>query len=193
MRYALCALFAALTAVLSPFSIPLPGGEVPLSLSVAAVFLAGGLLPARLAAFSQIVYLLLGLAGAPVFAGFKAGPAGLFGPTGGYLWAYPLMAALIALIPRKTPVWMGLGMLASLLPCYALGSFWLGASTGIGFARALAAGVLPFVAADVIKAAVCSAGAHYIRRALGARLSLLAAPGKQGKTAARKKTLHRKL
>ena len=96
----LCALFAALTAVCAQISIPLPGG-VPLSLSVAAVYLTGLLLAPGWAAASQVVYLLLGAFGMPVYAGFSSGMGVLFGPTGGYLFVYPLMALAVSLGVRR--------------------------------------------------------------------------------------------
>ena len=96
----LCALFAALTAVCAQISIPLPGG-VPLSLSVAAVYSTGLLLAPGWAAASQVVYLLLGAFGMPVYAGFSSGMGVLFGPTGGYLFVYPLMALAVSLGVRR--------------------------------------------------------------------------------------------
>ena len=89
-------LFAALLAVFSQISIPLPFSPVPLSLGVLAVFLIGGLLPPRLVLGSVLAYLAMGVVGIPVFAGFLAGPGRLLGPTGGYLVAYPLMALLVS-------------------------------------------------------------------------------------------------
>ena len=67
----LCALFAALTAVLSQIAIPL--APVPVNLATFAVFLAGGLLGGKLGALSQAVYVLLGAFGLPVFAGMTGG------------------------------------------------------------------------------------------------------------------------
>ena len=69
---ALCAFFAALTAVLSQISIPLQ--PVPVNLATLSVCLAGGVLGAGPAAVSQGIYLLLGLVGLPVFAGMSGGP-----------------------------------------------------------------------------------------------------------------------
>jgi len=122
--------------------------------------LCGGLLSPRSAFLSQLVYLLLGLAGAPVFSGFGGGPAKLLGPTGGYLIAYPLMALLIALILNKTgrrsiPLTTA-AMLAGLVVCYALGTVWLAASTGRTLTEALLAGAVPFAGFDAAKAVFCA-------------------------------------
>jgi biotin transport system substrate-specific component len=91
------ALMAALAAVGAQIAIPLPFSPVPFTLQVPAVILSGLLLGSRHGALSQIVYLLLGAAGAPVFAQFSGGFAHLVGPTGGYLLSYPLAAAVAGL------------------------------------------------------------------------------------------------
>ena len=169
----LTAFFAALTCVLSVISIPIPISPVPLSLSLAAIFLAGALLPKNQAAVAQIVYILLGVIGLPVFSKMQAGPGVLAGPTGGYLIAYPIMAYLIALIIEKTgkrnfSVYV-LSMVCSLVVCYTLGTFWLSAVAHLSFEAALAAGVLPFAVLDVVKAILASLLALALYRALSKR------------------------
>lgn len=77
---AYCALFAALTAVCSQIQIPLP--LIPINLAIFTVVLCGGLLRPVCALLAVGVYVLLGLVGIPVFAGFKAGVGTLFGNTG---------------------------------------------------------------------------------------------------------------
>lgn len=88
--YSLCvtALFAAILAVLSPLSIPLPFTPVPLSLGTFAVYLAAAAGGVRWGTLSVAVYLLLGAVGIPVFAGYSGGLQVLVGPTGGYLIGY---------------------------------------------------------------------------------------------------------
>ena len=80
---AIMAFFAALTAICSQIQIPLP--YIPINLALFSVHLCGILLGSKRAVLSQSVYLLLGLIGLPVFAGFKGGPGVLFGNTGGYI------------------------------------------------------------------------------------------------------------
>ena len=94
-----CALLSALLAVCAQLQLPLPG--VPVSLALFAVHLGGMLLGARRAFFASLAYLLLGLCGLPVFSGFASGPAALIGPTGGFLLAYPLCAALTGALSRR--------------------------------------------------------------------------------------------
>lgn len=76
------ALFAALTAVGAFIKIPLP--YVPITLQVFFCLLAAVLLGSRLAAASQLVYILIGLSGIPVFT-MGGGPAYVLQPTFGYL------------------------------------------------------------------------------------------------------------
>src|SRR5256885_16857950 len=88
---ALSATFAALISVASPVSIPLgPITQVPITLQVFFVYLAGALLGARYGALSMVIYLVLGAVGIPVFSGPSSGPAVLFGFSGGYLVAFPV-------------------------------------------------------------------------------------------------------
>ena len=96
----LAGLMAGLTAVLSYLRTPLPFTPVPITGQTLGVMLSGLLLGPRWGFAAQLAYLLLGLAGAPVFAGGSAGPAPLLGPTGGFLLSYPLAAGLTGLLVR---------------------------------------------------------------------------------------------
>ena len=153
------ALMAALTAVGAQISIPLPFTPVPFTLQVPMVVLSGLLLGARYGALSQVVYLLLGAIGLPVFAKFTAGLGYMLGPTGGYLVSYPFAAAIAGLAAgavahaargRAVASGTALGLLA-LLVIYALGATWLAVQSNLTPGAALAAGVLPFVPFDVVK------------------------------------------
>lgn len=147
-----CALFAALTAAASQLSIPV--GPVPINLATLSVFLAGGVLGARYAAVSQTVYLMIGAAGLPVFANFRAGVATLAGPTGGYLIGYVAAAWLIGLLcsrfGRKPAKLAGI-LCAGLALCYLLGTAWFMFVTKSGLWSAMTLCVLPFLIGDAVK------------------------------------------
>ncbi len=98
------ALFAALTAAVSPIKIPLGFTPVPITLQTLMVLLSGALLGANLGALSQFLYVLVGALGLPVFAGGSSGFGALFGPTGGYLISYPIAAYVVGLIKEKEGV-----------------------------------------------------------------------------------------
>lgn len=147
----LCALLAALMVICSQLVIPLP--MVPLSLSLLAVLLAGALLGPRLGAAAMAVYALLGLVGVPVFASFGAGPGVLFGKTGGYILGYIPAAFLTGLLMRKGGGYWPtcLAMTAGTLGCYAFGTAWFMAVTGLGLWASLGYCVLPFLPGDAAK------------------------------------------
>jgi biotin transport system substrate-specific component len=156
--------FALLTAVGAKISVPLPGTPVPVTLQTFFVTLAGALIGARLAAASQLTYLAAGVAGVPVFA-FGAGIGHLFGPTGGYLLAFPLGAAVVGRLcgdNRASAVRIAGACTAGTLLILALGVAQLSVLTG-DFGRAVRLGALPFLLGDVIKIALATIVAWRVR------------------------------
>lgn len=150
----LCALFAALTAVCSMISIPLPFTPVPINLATLSVFLAGGLLGSRDGAISQGVYVVLGAVGLPVFHSFTGGFGILTGPTGGYIIGYVAAAWLTGLLTEKLGhrfIKNVFSMIAGLAACYTLGTFWFMYITSTGLAAALMMCVVPFLIGDAVK------------------------------------------
>ena len=157
-QVAVCAVFAALTAVLSQLSVPI--GPVPINLATFSVFLAGGILGASGGLLSQLVYLILGAVGLPVFAGFRGGVGALAGPTGGYLAGYAAAAWLVGQAAEKfcrKPRVLAGSMAAGLAVCYFLGTGWFMIVTGRGLWDSLALCVFPFLLGDALKIAVATA------------------------------------
>ena len=156
----LSALFAALTVICSQISIPMPFSPVPFSLGIVAIFLTGQLLPKKYSLISVLIYLLMGIAGLPVFSNFSGGAGMLLGPTGGFLMGYPLAAFFISALLEKTEkgnFWIvTLITIASIFIIYIPGSALLGRYMGISFPEAFAIGALPFLIPDIIKAALSS-------------------------------------
>ena len=91
MDLAYTALFTVLLAVCAWITVPL---TVPFTLQTFGVFAALGVLGGRRGTYAVAAYLLLGLAGLPVFSGFRGGPGVLLGPTGGYILGF-LASALL--------------------------------------------------------------------------------------------------
>ena len=165
-----CALFAALTAAAAQFSLPV--GPIPVSLATFAVYLAGAVLGAKDGAASQAVYLLLGAAGLPVFAGFRGGAQALFGPTGGYLAGYVVCAWIIGALGRKggrapRPLPLAASMLLGTAALFALGTCWFLFLTKRGLWESLALCVFPFLAGDAAKIAVCALAVPRLVKACG--------------------------
>ena len=152
-KLAYYAMFAALTVICAQIAIPLPG-DVPLSLATFAVMLSGALLGTWGGAVSQLVYVLLGAVGVPVFASFSGGVGRIVGPTG-----YILMALTIGLIMAKTKkkfyIYL-LAMAAGTIVCYTLGTAWYVFSTRTALLPALTACVFPFLPGDVVKIILAS-------------------------------------
>lgn len=149
-------LFAALTAAGALISIPLPFSPVPLTLQIFFTLLAGLVLGSKWGAVSQIVYLLLGGIGLPVFAGGVAGFQALVGPTAGYLWGFVLAAYVVGLFAERTDV-LGMDVCAvavGLLVIYLFGTLLLARIAGLSLIKAMSLGVVPFIPGDLVKAAV---------------------------------------
>jgi len=154
---ALSVLFvAALTAAAAQVSFPIPFTPVPFTVQPMIVLIGGAALGARLGALSQIVYLMLGIAGLPVFAYSPELPQGfarLLGPTGGYLMMYPIAAMVTGWLAERgfdrkylTSI---LAMTAGLSLIFFGGVGWIARTTGLE--TALATGLYPFVVVDIIK------------------------------------------
>lgn len=135
----------SLTAVGAQIVIPI--GSVPVTMQIFMVFLSGMILGPVWGGISQIVYLLLGLFGLPVFAMFTSGPGILVGPTGGFLIAFPVVAFLTGL---EKPKHMMLFRVVAIFILYTLGWFRLALFIDNGL-TALITGVLPFIGFDFLK------------------------------------------
>jgi len=111
-------------------------------------------------ALAQVIYLLLGLIGFPVFAGGESGPGVLIGPTGGYLVGFVIGAYVTGRIAQtlRSPrlVWMALATMLGLIPIYTLGEIGLWIWVRSSFSTLLMAGVIPFLPGDITKAVVAA-------------------------------------
>jgi biotin transport system substrate-specific component len=136
-------------------TLPLPFTPVPLTLQNFGVLLVGLLLGSRRGFAALALYLAEGALGLPVFN--PAGPGGVaqfFGPTGGYLMAYPLVAYVAGLISergaRSFVRYLVSGIAAELL-LFASGVAWLMVLTHASLWQAANFGVYPFFFAEVMK------------------------------------------
>ncbi len=96
---ALGGMFAAVLAVISQLSVPMPTG-VPITIQLFGVTLVGVALGWRLGLFATVTYILMGAVGLPVFSNFRGGLGVLTGVTGGYIWAWPCLTALSGISPK---------------------------------------------------------------------------------------------
>lgn len=154
IKLTMTALMAAILCVIAPIAIPVPFGTVPISLATFAAYLSGGVLGEKLGSVSVLIYILLGMVGVPVFAGWSAGASIVLGPTGGYLFGYIIIAYCTGIFSRKLKgnvKRLILGMIIGTLGCYLLGTVWLGLQLHMSVGAALLAGVIPFIPGDIIK------------------------------------------
>jgi biotin transport system substrate-specific component len=150
---------STLVAICAHVAIPLWFTPVPVTLQPFAVLLLGLLLSPRMAAGAMLAYLAEGAMGLPVFTPHGLGGiAQLLGPTGGYLFSYPLVAPLVSLLWRRGARSFSRGLLvagAGSLVTLALGAAWLGILTHASPMTVFNHAVLPFLPGDVLK--VCAA------------------------------------
>jgi len=149
------ALFSALTAIGALISIPLPFSHVPITLQTLFTYMAGAFLGSYLGALSQLIYVLMGVTGLPIFAKGSAGIPVLLGPTGGYLVGFIPGAFVIGKLAemKKNPSFRRLliCMTAGTVVIYVLGVLQLMNWVRIGVKEAIVLGVLPFIVGDALK------------------------------------------
>ena len=170
---ALVALGAGLIAAAAQVSIPLPFTPVPVTGQTFAVLLVGSALGTVRGGASGSLYLLVGLAGAPVYADGTHGWEVVSGATGGYLIAFPLAAALTGWLAeqrwdRRFSSAVG-AMLTGNVLIYAIGLPWLALELGTGLERTLELGFYPFVIGDMIKLYLAAALLPTAWRLIGER------------------------
>ncbi len=149
------------TAILALSSyIEVPMVPVPITMQTFAVTLIGALYGWRLGGITITAWLVQGAVGMPVLAGGASGFLHFLGPTGGYLFAFPLCGALVGWLAERG--WNGhrvvLAFLAALIgniACLVLGAAWL--AVMIGIEPAIVHGVLPFIIGGVLKSALATA------------------------------------
>ena len=167
----LVALGTALLALSAKINLPLP--YVPMTLQTLVVLMIGAAYGWRLGSATVIAYLAEGAIGLPVFAGPVGGLAPLLGPTAGYLAGFVAAAFITGWLSergwdRSVPrlfVAMGLGHIVIL----AAGFAWLAFGMKLGAEKAWLVGIVPFVAASVIKNALGAAFVPAIRHMLDHR------------------------
>ena len=164
---------ALLTAVCANIAVPLPFTPVPITMQVFAFLCCGMLLGSKLGAIAQMEYVVAGVLGAPVFAGFRSGPSVFLGSDGGYLIGFIAAAFVIGRFIELTSDrslrsmimagTLGVGML------YIFGAAWLAVWLAVvpnqfaGWGSWIL-GVVPFIGVDAVKvvaaAVICSRETH---------------------------------
>lgn len=143
-------MFAAVLAVLSQISIPMPSG-VPVTLQTFAVALTGVILGWKLGMGSTLVYILLGAVGVPVFAGFGGGAQVLVNYTGGFIWGFIALTFLcgigVLLNHKAAGILSGI---AGLFICHVFGVIQFSAVMQMGWKESFLLASAPYVIKDVV-------------------------------------------
>jgi biotin transport system substrate-specific component len=167
-------LFAALTSIGAFLVIPFY--PVPITCQTLFTYLSVMLLGKRIGVLSQILYLSLGLIGLPVFAAGRAGPAVLLGPTGGYLWGFVLSAYTMGYLIEKRKIkkihhFIVIGMIGLFFINFS-GALQLYLVTKLNVEAVFFAGVLPFLAGDIIKVFTASFMAYKLKLTLNHKIMM---------------------
>ena len=175
---ALSAIFAAILSISSLVSVPLPFTPIPITLQVMVVFLIVAMLGPVYGTYSCLLYLFLGVAGLPVFAGATSGIPVILSPAGGYLLGFPvgtliggLLARSLAESRKADAVRVSAAIFSTLFIIYLAGFLWLAAYSKLTPFQAFLIGIVPFIGIDVLKAIITIPIALSLRRS-GLRLPL---------------------
>lgn len=171
---ALIGVFAALIAVLAMVPpIPVGSAGVPITLQTMGVALAGLVLGPWRGMGAAALYVVLGLIGLPIFAGFSGGIGVLAGPSAGYLLAFPFTAMLAGLLARlivrraRRGAWIPLlflaGLAASIVFNHAMGIGGMMINLSLTLQQAFLADVV-FWPGDVVKNIVAALAAVLLHR-----------------------------
>ncbi len=150
----------ALMILGSRISMPLPGNPVPFTLQTLAVLIVGGSLGLRRGAISVGLFVVLGIVGLPVFAESRGGLQVILGTSGGYLVGFIAAGALVGRLAelgwdRHIGGSVGMNLLGTAM-IYLVGVPWLAVAGGLSAADAVRFGLVPFLAADVVKLLVAA-------------------------------------
>ncbi len=160
----LCALFAAIIAVSAQVQIPL-FNMVPITLQTFGVVLCAAVGGSVTGTVSTALYVLIGAVGVPVYAGMKGGFSVLFGPTGGFIFGFIVMAFFCGIQAKN--IWQRLGFsLIGLAVCYLCGALQYSIVMQKDFITSLTLVVVPFIVKDVLSLIAAQYMAIPIRRAV---------------------------
>ena len=163
------AIFAAFIGIFSQVIIPLP--LVPITGQTLAVGLAATILGSRYGTVSVLLYLFIGAAGIPVFAGMTGGIGKIFGPTGGYLLSYIPTAFITGWILERTKFSLPFALLSNIIGMLItlfIGTVWFKYTASLTWEAAFIGGFIPFIAVGIIKAFLASWIGVSVRKRLSA-------------------------
>jgi len=164
----IAAMLAAVMCILGPISLPI--GPVPISLTNMVIFFTVTLLGCKYGTISTAIYVLIGIAGLPVFSGYSGGMAKLMGPTGGFIVGFILLAFVSGFFidlakGKKSVIIFGLVLGAAI--DYVCGTAWFVFLTKSSVLHALAICVFPFLIGDAIKIFIAVYAGEMLKARIG--------------------------
>ncbi|MEG2789609.1 MAG: biotin transporter BioY [Romboutsia sp.] len=164
----ICAMFASITAILAQISIPIPFSTVPLTMQVFAVTISGVILGAKKGFISQLIYVMVGAIGIPIFAQMSGGLGIIFGYTGGFIISFPIIALLIGYVSEKYEKipYIMISMILALCINYMIGTIWYSFIAGVSMIEGFIVCVAPFIISDIIKISLATTIGINIKRRL---------------------------
>jgi len=167
------AVFTAIIAVMAQIIIPMPF-LVPMTLQTLAIAMAGVLLGAKKGTISTIIYVLIGATGAPIFAGGTGGLGTVFGPTGGFIMSFPLLALAAGIGAEKSckdlqstkskALWLWGGLVVGVAVNYLCGVVYYSIVTSNDLSTSFVACVLFFIPTDIIKILIAGVFGAKVRK-----------------------------
>lgn len=158
---------AALMAIFSQFSIPLPFTTVPITLQIFGLVIISVIVGAQISTISISIFVFLGAIGLPVFSNFTGGFSAIIGPSGGYIIGFIFMAFLVGYASdSKNKILLFITSYIGLGIDYIIGIIQLRFVTGMGIQASLIAGVYPFIFKDLLITAVAILIGLKIKRSL---------------------------
>lgn len=160
-----CALFAGIIAIMAQIKIDLVG-IVPITMQTLGIYIMATVLKPKYAFLSALVYVLMGAIGLPVFAGFTGGMGVVAGPTGGYIFSFPIVAFVISyILTKKENAVAKVGaMVIGTAICYTIGTAWFMYSSQNGLWVSLTWCVFPFLIGDALKIIVATVFSYRIKQ-----------------------------
>jgi biotin transport system substrate-specific component len=162
-------------AVLAQIAIPVPGSPVPVTGQTLGVLILGTTYGSTLGVTTFAMYILAGIAGAPVFANSGHGLERIVGATGGYLIGMLVATFVLGQLARfrldQKFVTALPSMLIGTVITFSFGLVWLYQYTGQSWSWTVNAGLTPFIIGEVLKIAIAGTSLPAIWRVVNRKNS----------------------
>ncbi|MDD4211819.1 MAG: biotin transporter BioY [Bacilli bacterium] len=164
LRMSKIALFTSILSIGTVLIPPIPIGEINITLQTLIIMICGLLLSPLDAFIAVVLYLLLGIIGLPVFSGFKSGLGVLLGPSGGYLFSFPIASFLISLFTKSQKFVPSLiiTFVFGVLFVHLIGAIFMGLYLEKSFLLVFPM-VAIFIPFDIVKCFIASMLSHRLR------------------------------